>query len=255
MTDLVLVERRDAVAVVTLNVPTKRNALSPSLYRKLGSTLENLQDETGLRSLVIHGGEHFCVGGDLSSLPEAGVKTRDEVQIGQRIVRVLIGGRLPVVAAVEGTAFGAGFSIAMACDFVVADENTAFCAAFGRVGLMPDYGLMWTLPGRVGTARARDILTFCDPIKGMEAKDIRLIDRLAEPGQVLETALSMAERLASLPQGSVAAIKSALARRPLSLDALLSWEADTQALLSGTKDFAEGVKAFIERRPARFTGL
>jgi 2-(1,2-epoxy-1,2-dihydrophenyl)acetyl-CoA isomerase len=254
MTEPVLVERREAIGIVTLNVPARRNALSSSLYRKLGSTLESLQDEAGLRALVIHGGAHFCAGGDLGSLEDSELKARREVQVGQRIVRALIGGRLPAIAAVEGAAFGAGFSIAMACDFAVADPNSSFCAAFGRVGLMPDYGLLWTLPGRVGTALARDIMIFCEPIAGTQAKAMGLVDRLAEPGQVLTTAIAMAERLGALPPASVAAIKSALARHPLSLDALLSWEADTQALLSGTKDFKEGVAAFAERRTARFRG-
>src|SRR3546814_12268974 len=95
----------------------------------------------------------------------------------------LSGGRLPVVAAVQGSAFGAGFSLAMACDFVVVDANSSFGAAFGRIGLTPDYGLMWSLPQRVGIGMTREILMFCDPVKGEQAKAIGLADRLAEIGR------------------------------------------------------------------------
>src|SRR3546814_5765405 len=88
------------------------------------------------------------------------------LRTGQRSVHLLSGGRLPVVAAVQGSAFGAGFSLAMACDFVVVDANSSFGAAFGRIGLTPDYGLMWSLPQRVGIGMTREILMFCDPVKG-----------------------------------------------------------------------------------------
>lgn len=254
MTEAVLVERRDAVAIVTMNLPQRRNALGPALYHALGRTLQDLQDDAALRAIVLTGGKHFCSGGDLGGLDLSPQTLRREMQYGQRIVRALIGGRLPVVAAVEGNAFGAGFSMAMACDFVIVDAKTTFGAAFGRVGLQPDYGLMWTLPQRVGIGLAREILMFCEPISGEQAKTMGLADRLVADGEVMSSALAMAQRLATLPPGTVSTTKAVLSRLPMPLDTMLAWEADTQALLANTADFAEGVRAFTERRAPAFTG-
>lgn len=255
MSDLVLVERRGFVAIVTLNQPRKRNALSRALSAALARTLTELQDDEALRALVLTGGEHFSVGGDLGDLSIPALTLRSAMQTGQRNIRALTGGRLPVVAAVQGNAFGAGFSLAMACDFVVVDCHSSFGAAFGKVGLTPDYGLMWSLPQRVGIGMAREILMFCETIKGEQAKVIGLADRLAEPGQVLDTAVALAERLAALPPASVATAKAILSRLPMPLDTMLAWEADTQALLAGSADFAEGIAAFGERRAATFKGV
>jgi len=254
MTAPVLIERREQIAVVTLNLPEKRNALGATLYPALSQTLVELQDDLSLRALVLYGGKHFCAGGDLSSMNVSPLAMRHAMSVGHRSVRSLIGGRLPTVAAVEGNAFGAGFSLAMACDFVVGDETTTFCAAFGRVGLTPDYGLMWTLPQRIGIAKTRELLMLCDPVKGANAHALQLLDRFVEPGHVLDEAIALAERLALAPPATLSTTKAALSRLPLSLDTMLAWESDTQSLLVRTNDVAEGVRAFAERRAARFQG-
>lgn len=250
----VLVERRDDVAIVTLNRPRRRNALDAVLPAALARVLAALQDDTGVRALVLDGGTHFCAGGDLGALDDPALAMRQAMQVGHRAIRTLAGGRLPVVAAVQGNAYGAGFSLAMACDFVVADPDTTFCAAFGRVGLQPDYGLLWSLPQRVGLGLARELVLFCEAIGGERAQQLGLVDRLVARGAVPDTALQLAQRLAALPPATVATTKSVLSRLPLSLDTMLAWEADTQALLVGTEDFREGVRAFSEKRAARFAG-
>jgi 2-(1,2-epoxy-1,2-dihydrophenyl)acetyl-CoA isomerase len=252
--DPVLIERRDSLAIVTLNMPERRNALGAALYPALSSALLELQEDTNVRALVLHGGRHFCAGGDLSSLDAHPLQMRQAMQVGHRTIRALIGGHLPVVAAVEGSAYGAGFSLAMACDFVIGDATTTFCAAFGRVGLMADYGLCWTLPQRVGIARARELIMLCEPVAGTQARDEKLIDRLVDTGTVLEAALALARRLAAASPATIATTKSLLARLPLSLDTMLAWEADTQSLLVRTEDVAEGVQAFAQRRTPQFKG-
>ena len=252
MAEAVLVQRHGAVASVVMNRPEKRNALSAELYLGLSEVFEALQDEPEVRAIVLSGGQHFCAGGDIGGLDAPGLEFRREMLRGQRAVRAMIGGRLPVIAAVEGNAYGAGLSLAMACDFVVADENTAFCAVFPRLGLTPDYGLLWTLPQRVGIAKAREMMMFGEVVRGQQALDCKLIDRLVPAGNVQPTALAMAEQLASAAPGTIATIKTALSRMPMSLDTTLAWEADTQAVLVNSEDFAEGLRAFREKRKPSF---
>jgi enoyl-CoA hydratase/carnithine racemase len=251
MSEPILVERLDGIAVVTLNLPEKRNALGESLYRPLSHTLRELQDERDLRALVLYGGQHFCSGGDISALQSPGLDMRHAMQVGHDAVRALVGGRLVSIAAVAGNAFGAGFSLAIACDFVVADPSAVFCAAFGRVGLTPDYGLAWTLPQRVSMGLAKEILMLGEPIDARQAKEWRLVDRLAEPGRALADARALAGKIAKVPSGTLETTKSALSRGPLSLEQLLSWEADTQALLATSDEVRERVKAFLEQRTKR----
>ena len=255
LADAVLVERRGAVAIVTMNLPKKRNALGNAFAARLARAISELQDEPALRIVVLHGGKHFCAGGDLGGgMDVPSLQMREAMLLGQRSIRALAGGRLTSIAAVEGSAFGAGFSLAMACDFVVADADVRFGAVFNKVGLQPDYGLLWSLPQRIGTAKTREIVLFGEPIDGERAAQLGLVDRFAERGEVLTTALALAERLAALPPATLQTTKAVLSRQPLNLDTMLAWEADTQALLIGTADFREGAQAFVERRAPQFKG-
>ena len=172
----------------------------------------------------------------------------------QRIVKEIVSGPVPVIAAVEGAAFGAGFSLALACDFVVADSKSKFCAAFGRVGLVPDLGLVWTLPQRVGLGAAREILMFADTIGGQQAKDLKLVEYLVDDGQIMPFALERANKLAERPPGTLGMTKAFLSRWPMDLDTLLAWEASQQALMLTTADYAEGKAAFFGKRSAKFSG-
>lgn len=253
-TDLVLLEKHGPVAVLTMNLAAKRNALEVALTDALADHLAALQDDRSCRAVVLTGGKHFCAGGSLDSLKTAGLEMRAEMRRGHRLLRLISAGRLPVIAAVEGAAFGAGLSLAALCDFVVCDSQAKFGAVYGKVGIMPDWGALWVLPQRMGIGRVREFVMFGQILGGVEAKACGLADVLSEDGQTFATALGWAQRLAESAPGAISATKAALARLPATLDTLLDWEADAQALLISSEDFAEGRDAFFSKRAAQFKG-
>jgi enoyl-CoA hydratase/carnithine racemase len=252
----VLVERRGAVCLLTLNRPKTRNALSLPMREALHDRLAEAMAEEAVRAIVIVGAENsFCAGGDLRSMegvtPPA---ARTRLRRAHRLVRLIGRGDTPVIAAVAGDAAGAGLSLAAACDLVVSAEDARYSAAFGRVGLMPDLGALWTVPARIGTGAARRLLLLGEPFDGPEALRTGLADKLVPPGEALDAALAAADRLAAGAPLAVAAVKEMLARAPQALDALLDGEAEAQAVLFASEDFAEGRQAFLEKRKPRFTG-
>lgn len=254
MSELVLLERHGPVALLTLNQAAKRNALEVELTDVLYDKLAELQTDSSCRAVVLTGGKHFSAGGSLDNLNTNGLQMRSDMRRGHRLLRMISAARLPVVAAVEGAAFGAGLSLAAICDFVVCDSTAKFGAVYGKVGIMADWGSLWVLPQRMGLGRTRELVFFSQVLGGEQAKASGLADVLAEDGKTLATALEYAQRLAAAAPGAISATKAALARFPQSLDTMLDWEADTQALLIASQDFAEGRNAFFEKRPAVFSG-
>jgi len=259
MTDaqpLVLVESTGAIRLIRLNYPARRNALSLDLRAALTAAVAAAMDDDGVRALVLTGsGGAFCAGGDISTMQNvAGVGGRQRLANLHRLVRLLAAGPKPVVAAVEGYAYGAGMSLALLCDQVVAAADAKFCCSFGKVGLMPDMAALWTVPQRVGAGWARRLLMLAEEIDGATAGRIGLADQVTGPGAALDAALQLAGRFADAAPLPQAFIKAALARGPQPLETLLAQEADGQALLFNSADFAEGRDAFLQKRRPVFTG-
>jgi enoyl-CoA hydratase/carnithine racemase len=252
----VIVEQDGAVAIVRLNQPERRNALGAALVADLAEQLRRLDGDPSVRALVLTGRDGaFCAGGDLAGMKEDDpLEATRMMRACQGLVRQLVTLSKPVVAAVEGAAFGAGFSLALACDLVVVAPSTRFCAAFGKVGLMPDLGLLWSLPQRLPLGRVREILMLCEIIGGQQAVAEHMADHLAEEGQVLPVALARATRLAEAAPGAVAAIRSALAAGPCGLEEVLRAEVAGQAMLMSTHDHVEARRAFFAKAPIRFDG-
>jgi 2-(1,2-epoxy-1,2-dihydrophenyl)acetyl-CoA isomerase len=254
-----LVEQRAGYRVLTLNRPAKLNAFDATLHAALLQALDEAGRDPACRAVLLAGtGRAFCAGQDLAEPgltgPEADLAAVLE-RGWNRLVRAIRGLPKPVVCAVQGTAAGAGASLAFACDITLAAEDARFAQAFIRIGLVPDSGATWTLPRLAGPQRARALAMLGDPITGAEAAAYGLVWRAVPPAALLEEAHALCARLARLPAQALAAIKQALdAAEGNTLDAQLALEARQQQQLGRSADYAEGVAAFQQKRPARFEG-
>lgn len=254
MSRVVLTEDRDAVRVITLNRAERKNAIDLPLRYALAEAIEAADGDASVRAIVLTGaGGAFCSGGDISTMERAPRhETTARAHAAQRVVRSIWATPKPVVAAVEGPAFGAGAALALACDRIVAAEDATFATTFTSVGLAGDMGIFASLPARIGAPRARQMLMLGSRLGGDEALGLGLIDRLVPSGAALEAALSDADRLAAGPPLALGVIKQMLSGEPRHPLAVLDLEVRNQTRLWDTDDFAEGVAAFGEKRRPRF---
>lgn len=246
------------VAVVTLDNRATRNALSRDLLFELADLLDALNADDACRAIVLTGAHgHFCSGGDVSGM--AAERTlmvgRTRMELGHRVVRTIVGGAKPVIAAVEGYAAGAGLSLAVACDYVVASSTAKFVSSFSKVGLIPDLGLMWTLPQRVGLAEAKRMFATARVVAAPEAIAMGLADLPAEPEQLLALAIETALSFTVGAPLSMALMKGAYGSGIANIEDVLRTERDNQAALYLTKDHREAVSAFLEKRAPQFKGI
>jgi 2-(1,2-epoxy-1,2-dihydrophenyl)acetyl-CoA isomerase len=254
MTDLVQLQRQGRIVILTLHNPGKMNAFSQAMRDTLSDILRDLNADPECRAIVLTGGgENFSAGADLSGFHETTVREcRARLKRGGAVLmREMIAGAKPLVAAIEGNAYGAGLALACACDHVVAARGAKFCCAFTRVGFLPDMGLMFSLPNRVGMTRARQLIALADVIDAERAERLGLVDELADNGAALVAALALAERYADSPPMAYEAVKGVFAR---GLEAMIQAEIDLQPMLWLSNDHREGKQAFAERRKPAFTG-
>ncbi|HEY8613435.1 MAG TPA: enoyl-CoA hydratase-related protein [Roseomonas sp.] len=241
------------VLTLTLDYPARRNALAVPLRERMADILEKAEGDPAIRAIVIMGASgNFCSGGDLSGMDvSSALAGRERLRLAHRSIRLIAAGSKPVVAAVEGWCVGAGLSLACACDLIVAAEDARFMAGFGKVGLMGDLGLPFTLPARVGAGRARRILMLHEQVTAGDAERIGLVDEVVHRGQSLHFALERARFLAAQAPAPMALTKAMLAA---GLDAALETERHFQTTLFLSADHREGRAAFLEKREPRFTG-
>jgi 2-(1,2-epoxy-1,2-dihydrophenyl)acetyl-CoA isomerase len=261
----VLCETRGGIALVTLNRPQSLNSFTRQMHRDLWSVFDRIDADKALRAAVITGaGRGFCAGADLGDFDFAPgpdlVRRADPGPVIEEAfnptVRKLMALRVPTIAAVNGVAAGAGASLAMTCDLAVAAANASFIQAFGKIGLVPDAGGSWFLVKKLGLARAMGCAMLGDKVGARDAKEWGMIwDVAAEGEDCVAAAMKLAERLAVLPTTALAQTRRLLrAAASNELDRQLDLERDTQSALGRTHDYIEGVTAFLEKRPARFTG-
>lgn len=246
----------DGVARIGLNRPEKRNALNPELRGAFIEAFSTALADPGIRAVVITGnGGHFCAGGDIDSMqgltPQTG---RARMKSNHVLVKLIADAEKPVIAAVEGYAVGAGAGLAMLADTIVLGESATIGFPFFRVGLVPDYGLLFSLPRRVGVARARQILLYARMLKGAAAFDAGLADEMVADGATEARAVELAQELAAMPPHAYAIAKRQLGLFPSNLDAALEMEAMAQAACFTGSEFAEGRAAFLEKRAPDFSG-
>jgi len=245
------------VQVLVIEAPQRLNALSIAMRVALRDRLREANENPDVRSIVLTGaGDAFSAGGDVRQMAERPGPTvaKQRLDVLHDVVRQILAGPKPVVAAIEGVAYGAGLSLAAACDHVVVAEGSRFSAAFGRLGLVADCGLFWTLPQRIGLGATRDLLMTGRPFEATEALKLGLADALVPAGSALERALAKAQEYETIAPLAIAATKSALARRPASLEDALQIEADLQASLRASQDHQDACDAFLSKRPIAFQG-
>lgn len=251
----ITVERDAGLVQLTIDRPARRNALTLEGFAELGQVLREVAHTATDRAVLITGaGTAFCAGADLSAgLPEESVLGM-MARINE-VARALHRLPQPCVAAVNGPAFGAGMSLALAADLVVASEDATFCQVFVERGLSPDFGSSWLLPRLVGLATAKRLALLGDPITAAQARELGLVVEVTAPDSLLTEATALARRLADGPPIAMAQTKRLLNQAfSTSFDDALDAEAAASAVNTGTEDVAEAFRALAEKRPAVFRG-
>ena len=252
------IDTAGAVATITLDRPDALNALTIPMKESLLAALEAAGAAADVRAVILTGaGRAFCAGQDLRERLEPDAPTLGE-ELRERynpIVRAMRALPKPIVGAINGVAAGAGASLAFACDLRIASENASFMLAFGRIALIPDSGATWTLPRLVGLAKASEMALLNDPVSAADALKLGLVSKVVAAEALMDEARRLANRLAMGAPAANAATKQLLEAGAASdLEAALAAEAEAQDRLGAAADHAEGIAAFLEKRPPSFRG-
>lgn len=252
----ILFEQENHIAKITLNIPESRNALNLDMQVELLEVFRQISEDDSVKVVVMTGaGKSFSSGGDIRTMEGlTAVATRVRLKKGQRLIKAILELEKPIIGAINGVAAGAGVSIALACDILIASEEAKFVLSFVKIGLIPDLGSYYLLPLRVGIARAKELMFTGDMIDAREAERIGMINRVVPPERLEEESFSLATRLVNGPGQSYAMIKAALNRWPDSLESFFEMESTMQAVAFSSEDFDEGRRAFLEKRKPIFHG-
>ncbi|HXH92499.1 MAG TPA: enoyl-CoA hydratase [Thermoanaerobaculia bacterium] len=258
---MILSETTDAVTTITLNRPEKLNAFSGTMREDLLAALRTADADPACRVVVITGaGRAFCAGGDVEFM--FGLQTEGDVErfrklldAGRDVVTQIAEMAKPVIASVNGIAAGAGCNLALACDYRIASEAAKFGETFVRIGIHPDWGGTWLLPRMIGTGRALEMMMTGRMVDAAEALAIGIVERVVAADALANETTKLAQTIAQGPPLAIAGIKRALvASRTNTLRAQVELESEHQIEAFRSRDAAEGMAAFFEKRVAKFEG-
>jgi 2-(1,2-epoxy-1,2-dihydrophenyl)acetyl-CoA isomerase len=254
----VLVAVQDGVGTITLNRPEARNALNQAMRPALAAAVAQMRDDAQVHAVILTGaGGAFCSGGDISQMldaGEAGLPWRDRIRSLHQWFPELVNLEKPVIAAVDGPAFGAGLSLALAADFVLATRRAKFCAVFGRIGLIPDLGAMHMLPRIVGRQKAKELVFTARTVGAEEAKDLGMVYDIVADGPALQqAALALARRFGEASTAAIGMAKTVM-NQAFELDAraMAELEAYAQTMCRGSAYHQDAVQRFRDKQPLRF---
>ena len=258
MSESVLRSIANGVLTITLNRPDALNAFTVEMKEALLAALKDAARNREVRVVVLTGaGRAFSAGQDLKERqgPDAGDLGTELRTRYNPIILAMRRLEKPILGAINGVAAGAGCSIAIACDLLVASDKASFMEAFGKVGLVPDTGSSWFLPRLIGPARAAEMMFTADSVDAATAERIGLVNRVVPAGKLMDEANALAVRLAGAAPIALALAKRALNRAlDSNLEDALEFEAQLQSIAGRSADHKEGVAAFVEKRPPRFRG-
>jgi enoyl-CoA hydratase len=250
---------RPGVAVIVLDLPERRNAMSEEMTASWVAAVDHLADDPSLRAVVVTGaGSAFCAGGDtawLAGEPDASVdRLRNRMLPFYRAWLSIRRLEVPTIAAINGPAIGAGLSVALACDIRYAARGARMGVPFVKLGLHPGMATTYLLPEVVGTSAARDLLLTGRLVDADEALGLGLVSRVLDPDALVATAVSVAEQIAATAPIASRLTKTAMLRGHRDVDACLDWEGLAQPITMATEDLQEGIRAVVEKRAPNFTG-
>ena len=258
--ELILTEVRDGVGVATFNRPEVMNAFTDDMRWQLLTVLDGFVADDQVRCIVLTGaGRAFCAGGDIASM--AALQDDDDIDVvqdrmtaGARVVRLLVEAPKPTIAAVNGAAAGAGMNVALACDMRVGSDRALFAESFVKIGLVPDWAGFRSLTRLVGTAKAMELMMTGDRVDAETAERLGLLNRIYPHETFGEQWRAFARRLADGPSDTLAQIKRGVRiGADGSLDDALAHEYEAQSAIFLGDDAREGMRAFLEKRPPRFS--
>lgn len=254
---LIDLEKHGAVAVMRFNRSEQLNALTPAMRQDMERHVINVRDDTAIRALVITGsGRAFCSGGDIATFTKTNpVAMRDRLRQQHRTTLGLYTLEKPVIAAVNGLAYGVGFNIALLADVILAADTARFCQSYSKVGIIPDGGGLYLLARIVGTQKAKEMILLADVIDAAEAKALGIVRAVYPADELLAQAMQMAERLAAGPTRAFGLDKALLARGlSMTMEEFLELESSAEAVVMQTSDHVAAVEAFRNKTNPEFKG-